>query len=68
MTVDSTSFMILLQPSLNIFEPLEIFFKVLLSGGCWIVIMLNGKKDKVIFIQFINIHGFLSANCDCDGV
>ena len=57
MAVDSTSFVVLLQPSFNVFEPLEIFFEVLLGGGCWIVIMFNSKEDKVIFIQFIDVHG-----------
>ena len=57
MAVDSTTVVVLLEPPFNVFESLEVFFKVLLSGGGWVVILLNSKEDKVIFIQFIDVHG-----------
>ena len=66
MAVDFTTIVVLLQPSLNVFEPLQVLFKLVLSGSGWIVIIFNTKEEDVILVQFTKIHNLLaSGNGDC---
>ena len=61
MAVDSTTFVILLQPSLYVFESFEIFLKLLMSGGRWVLIVFDSKEKEIILIQLTKIH--LSTRC-----
>lgn len=67
MAVDFTTIVVLLQPSLNVFEPLQVLFKLVLSRSGWIVIIFNTKEEDVILVQFTKIHNLL-ANGNGDGV
>jgi len=51
-----TTFVVLTEPPLNILKPVKVLPKFLLSGGLWVIVIFNCKQDKVIPIQFTEVH------------
>ncbi len=67
MAVDSATVVILLQPSLYVFESFEVLLKLVLSRGGRILIIFNSKKKEIILIQFIEVHTSTSGECNLVG-
>ena len=52
----TVAFSFVILAAFDILKSTKILLKVLLSGGPGILIVLNSKEDKVILVQFTEVH------------